>query len=96
MKTIEIDVERVIAETIEMYDYEYKTKKDIICQLIQSGVDVNSKQFIDYNKSAEESYRLFELSKLALEEKYVNNIPNRVGWNLIYNTCKLEVLVDED
>ena len=95
-KTVVIDVDKDLCNTIEMYDYEYKCRKDIIAHLIDSGIGIDNPSLEAYMKKAEESYKSFELAKQVIQEKYINpDYPDAINWNLTYHTGKLAITVPD-
>ena len=96
MKKVTVDVDASLCETLEMYDYEYRCRRDILTHLLDNGVSIDSPSFIAYQKEADKSYKSFEITKQIIQSTYVDKIPNAVNWNLTYNTHKLDITVNED
>lgn len=90
-----IAVDKSICETLEMYDYEYKCKSDIISNLIKQGIDINEPSFIAYQKDAVDVLRKFELTKQLVYDTFVAQVNNAVNWELEYSTGKLTITIEE-
>lgn len=88
-----VKVDEGIRDVVEMYDYEYSTRRDAVTFMITNNMDISTDAFKTYQKEMIEFSAQFAKAKAEVEKKYVLPISNgaRVNWVLDYETAELTI-----
>ena len=78
--------------------------RDIIVYIMSNKVDIPKERFDEYQKDYDEKFMAFEQAKSIIHDKYVRPFLDSQGvaansnysWNLDYNTCEIEVTVENE
>ena len=92
-KTEVVKIDEGVRDVVEMYDYEYSTRRDAITFMLTNNMDISTEAFKAYQKEMIEFGAQFTKAKAEVEKKYVLPISGgaRVNWSLDYETADLTI-----
>lgn len=91
-KVITIEDENAVS-TLEAFNYEMSSRRDLLASMVQMGVSPSDDNFQAYHKEYEEAYVKYEAAKADFERNFVRPHvgDQKLNWNLDFQSRELTI-----